>query len=69
MVVQRVVWGQRWDLQEVPKGFLLTLFNNNGGPKIRERDTHMRMKTKFVDKDEDSDYCFHLVLSKSQIKS
>jgi hypothetical protein len=29
----------------------------------------MRMKTKFVDKDEDSDYCFHLVLSESQIKS
>ncbi len=27
------------------------------------------MKTKFVDKDEDSDYCFHLVLSESQIKS
>jgi hypothetical protein len=49
--------------------FLLILFNNNGGPKIRERDTHMRMKTKFVDKDEDSDYCFHLVLSESQIKS
>ncbi len=29
----------------------------------------MRMKTKLVDKDEDSDYCFHLVLSESQIKS
>ena len=29
----------------------------------------MRMKTKFVDKDEDSDYCFHLVLSENQIKS
>ena len=25
------------------RDFLLTLFNNNGGPKIRERDTHMRM--------------------------
>jgi hypothetical protein len=47
----------------------LTLFNNNGGQKIRERDAHMRMKTKFVDKHEDSDYCFHLVLSESQIKS
>ena len=51
------------------RDFLLTLFNNNGGPKIRERDAHRRMKTKFVDKDEDSDYCFHLVLSETQIKS
>ncbi len=34
------------------RDFLLTLFNNNGGPKIRERDTHMRMKEKFKDKDE-----------------
>ena len=50
------------------RDFLLTLFNNNGGPKIRERDAHMKMKTKFQDKDEDSDYCFHLVLSESQIK-
>ncbi len=51
------------------RDFLLTLFNNNGGPKIWERDAHMRMTTKFVDKDEDSDYCFHLVLSESQINS
>ncbi len=51
------------------RDFLVTLFNNNGGPKIRERDAHRRMKTKFVDKDEDSDYCFHLVLSESQIRS
>ncbi len=36
------------------RDFLLTLFNNKGGPKIRERDTHMRMKTKFVDKDEET---------------
>jgi hypothetical protein len=49
--------------------FLLTLFNNNGGPKIRERDTHMRMDAKFKDKDEDSDFCFRLVLSESKIKS
>jgi len=32
------------------RDFLVTLFNNNGGPKIRERDPHMRMKTKFVDR-------------------
>jgi hypothetical protein len=51
------------------RDFLLTLFNNNGGPKIRERDAHTRMKEKFKDKDEDSDYCFHLVLSETQIKS
>ena len=51
------------------RDFLLTLFNNNGGPKIRERDTHTRMKEKFKDKDEDSNYCFHLVLSETQIKS
>ena len=51
------------------RDFLLTLFNNNGGPKIRERDAHMRMKEKFKDKDEDSDFCFHLVLSETQIKS
>jgi hypothetical protein len=51
------------------RDFLLTLFNNNGGPKIRERDAHMRMKEKFKDKDEDSDLCFRLVLSESQIKS
>jgi hypothetical protein len=50
------------------RDFLLTLFNNNGGPKIRERDTHMRMKEKFKDKDEDYDLCFRLVLSESQIK-
>jgi hypothetical protein len=51
------------------RDFLVTLFNNNGGPKIRERDAHTRMKEKFKDKDEDSDYCFHLVLSETQIKS
>ncbi len=51
------------------RDFLLTLFNNNGGPKIRERDAYMRMKEKFTDKDEDSDLCFRLVLSESQIKS
>jgi hypothetical protein len=51
------------------RDFLLTLFNNNGGPKIRERDAHFKMKEKFQDKDEDSDYCFHLVLSETQIKS
>jgi len=51
------------------RDFLLTLFNNNGGPKIRERDVHMRMEENFKDKDEDSDFCFRLVLSESQIKS
>ena len=60
---------KRGAFKKSQRDFLLTLFNNNGGPKIRERDAHMRMKTKFVDKDEDSDYCFHLVLSESQIKS
>jgi hypothetical protein len=35
------------------RDFLLTLFNNNGGPKIRERDAHTRMKEKFKDKEED----------------
>jgi hypothetical protein len=49
--------------------FLLTLFNNNGGPKIRERDTQIRMVETFKDKDEDSDYSLRLVLSESQIKS
>jgi hypothetical protein len=43
------------------RDFLLTLFNNNGAPKIRERDAHMRMKEKIKDKDEDSDLCFRLV--------
>ncbi len=51
------------------RNFLVTLFNNNGGPKIRERDVHMRMKENFKDKDEDSDLCFRLVLSQSQIKT
>jgi len=50
------------------RDFLVTLFNNNGGPKIRERDAHTRMKLKFKDKDEDSDFCYRLVLSESQIK-
>ena len=51
------------------RDFLLSLFNNNGGPKIRERDTHIRMANTFKDKDEDSDYSLRLVLSESQIKS
>ncbi len=34
------------------RDFLLSLFNNNGGPKIRERDTHIRMADTFKDKDE-----------------
>ena len=50
------------------RDFLLTLFNNNGKPKIRERDAHTRMKEKFKDKEEDSDFCYRLVLSESQIK-
>jgi hypothetical protein len=37
------------------RDFLLTLFKNNGGPKIRERDTQVRMVETFKDKDEDSD--------------
>jgi hypothetical protein len=32
------------------RDFLLRLFNNNGRPKIRERDTHNRMMTTFNDK-------------------
>jgi hypothetical protein len=70
MDVQRGVWGERWGLQEVPKGFSVDTVQQqyNGDPKIRERDAHMRMKTKFVDKDEDSDYCFHLVLSESHTR-
>jgi len=51
------------------RDFLLTLFNNNGGPKIRERDAHIKMVANFKDKDEDSDYSLRLVLSVSQIKS
>jgi hypothetical protein len=31
------------DFKKSQRDFLLTLFNNNGGSKIRERDTHMRM--------------------------
>ncbi len=50
------------------RDFPLTLFNNKGGPKIRERDAHTRMKEKFKDKEEDSDFCYGLVLSESQIK-
>jgi hypothetical protein len=52
-----------------PRDFLLRLFNNNGGPKIRERDTHNRMVTTFNDKNEDSDFSLRLVLSETQIKS
>ena len=51
------------------RDFLLRLFNNNGGPKIRERDTHNRMVTTFNDKNEDSDFSLRLVLSETQIKS
>jgi hypothetical protein len=51
-----------------PRDFLLTLFNNNGVSKIKKRDSHMKMEAKFKDKDEDSDFCFRLVLSESQIK-
>ena len=31
------------------RDFLLSLFNNNGGTKIRERDTHIRMTDTFKD--------------------
>ena len=49
------------------RDFLLTLFNNNGGPKIRETDAQIKMAATFKDKDEDSDYSLRLVLSESQI--
>jgi hypothetical protein len=51
------------------RDFLVRLFNNNGGPKIRERDAHNRMVTTFNDKNEDSDFSLLLVLSETQIKS
>ena len=57
------------DFKKSQRDFLLTLFNNNGGPKIRERDAHIKMVATFKDKDEDSDYSLRLVLSESQIKA
>jgi len=45
------------------RDFLLGLFNNNEGPKIRERDVQIRMTVTFKDKDEDSDFSVRLVLS------
>ncbi len=51
------------------RDFLLGLFYNNGGPKIRERDTQIKMTVTFKDKEEDSDFSLRLVLSESQIKS
>ena len=54
---------------ESQRDFLLTLFNRNGGPKIRERDTQIRMSVTFKDNDVDSDFSLRLVLSESQIKS
>ena len=33
------------------RDFLLALFNNNGGPKIRERDSKIRMEETFKDND------------------
>ncbi len=42
--------------------FLLTLFNNNGGQKIRGRDSKIRMKDTFKDKDEDSEVSDQVVL-------
>ncbi len=51
------------------RDFMLTLFNNNGGTKIRERDVQIKMEATFKDKDEDSDYSLRLVLSESQIKT
>jgi hypothetical protein len=56
------------DFKRSQMDFLLALFNNNGGPKIRERDAHIKMVASFKDKDEDSDYSLRLVLSESQIK-
>jgi len=47
----------------------LLSFNNNGGPKIRERDTQIKMVFTFKDTDEDSDFSRRLVLSETQIKS
>ena len=69
MGVQRGVWGQRWGLQEVPKGFSADTFQQQRGPKIRETDAQIKMAATFKDKDEDSDYSLRLVLSASQIKS
>ena len=56
-------------LPTFPKLILMGLFNNNGGPKIWERDAQIKMATTFKDKQEDSDFSFRLVLSESQIKS
>ncbi len=56
------------DFKRSQRDFLLALFNNNGGPKIRERDVQIKMVTTFNHKDEDSDYSLRLVLSESQIK-
>ena len=57
------------DFKKSQRDFLLTLFNNNEGPKIRETDAQIKMVSTFKDKDEDSDYSLRLVLSASQIKS
>jgi hypothetical protein len=57
------------DFKKSQRDFLMTLFNNNGGPKIRERDAQIKMTATFKDKDEDSDYSLRLVLSESQIKT
>ncbi len=40
------------DFKRSQRDFLLSLFNNNGGPKIRERDAHIRMADTFKDKDD-----------------
>jgi hypothetical protein len=55
--------------QKSQKDFLLELFDNPGGYKIRERDAHERFKMRFTDKGDESPYSVRLVLSEGQIKS
>ena len=66
---QRGGWGEKWGLQEVPKGFSTDTVQQQRGPKIRERDTQLKMVATFKDEDEDSDLSLCLVLSETQIKS
>jgi hypothetical protein len=67
MDVQRGDWGERWVLQEVPKGFSAGTVQQQRGSK--KRDAQIKMTTTYKDKDEDSDYSLRLVLSERQIKS
>jgi hypothetical protein len=65
MGVQRGEWGERWDLQDITKGFSTDTVQQQRGAKNYGEGFQIRMEATFKDKDVESDFSLRLVLSES----